>query len=140
MAKTGTAKAALPYIQRVLEDEFVQEQLRNAALGARAAYVRARRQRSQAADDKALYRNLRQAATSLRNATIALQRPEPPPKRRIRKTAAVGLAIGGCVWLTMKLQKLQSGAESDANVPATRDSGYASSVTGREPAGAPAAA
>lgn len=92
MAKTARAKSALPYIQRVLEDEFVQEQLRNAAGGMRAAYLRARKQRSQAADDKTLYRNLRHAASSIRNAT-ALQRPEPP-KRRARKAAAIGVAIG----------------------------------------------
>lgn len=119
MAKTGRAKAALPYLQRVLEDEFAQEQLRNAVGGMRAAYVRARTQRSQAAGDKALYSNLRQAATSIRNAAVALQRPEPP-KRRMRKAAGFGLGLGGCVLLTMKLQKLQSQGVSGSDARSRR--------------------
>jgi ferric-dicitrate binding protein FerR (iron transport regulator) len=118
MAKTRKTESALPYLQRLLEDEFVQEQLRNAALGVRGAYGRARRKRSQAADDKLLYRNVRKAATSVRNAASALRRPEPPPpKRRLRKVVGVALAIGGCVWLTVRLQKLQSQGSGDSSSP-----------------------
>ena len=115
MAKTSKAKSALPYLQRLLEDEFVQEQLRNAALGLRGAYGRARTKRSQATDDKVLYRNLRKAATSVRNTASALRHPEPPPKRRLRKVAGVALAIGGCAWLTVRLQKLQSQGSGDSS-------------------------
>lgn len=124
MGNTTTAKSGLPYVQRLLEDEFVQEQLRNAASGARAVYASARRERSKAADDKALYRNLRQAATSIRNAAMALRRPEPP-KRRVRKAAIIGLAIGGCALLTKKLQKLQSQPAPGAGTsPAQGGSSY----------------
>lgn len=123
MAKSRKPKSALPYIQRVLEDEFVQEQLRNAAQSARAVYARARKQRSRAADDKVLYRNLRKAVTSIRNAAIVLQRPEPP-KRRMRKAATIGLAIGGCALWTRKLQKSQRVREDDAS-PEQHGSSYA---------------
>jgi hypothetical protein len=75
MAKTKNAKSALPHVQRLLEDEYVQEQIRNAATGLRNAYGRAARKRAQATEDKKLYGSLRHAATSIRNATIALQRP-----------------------------------------------------------------
>lgn len=126
MAQTGKAKSTLPYLQRLIEDEFVQEQLRNAAGGVRAAYVRARRQRSQAADDKALYRNLRQAARSIRNATIALRRPEPPPKRRMRNATVIALAIGGTVWLTIKLQKQQAHGTREPDTATAGDSSYTS--------------
>jgi ferric-dicitrate binding protein FerR (iron transport regulator) len=107
MAKTKKAKAAVPYARRLLEDEYVQEQLRNAAGGLRTAYERARRERGKAAEDKHLYSNLRHAATSIRNAATALQRPKPAPKpkRRARKVAILVLAVGGCALLTIRLQK-----------------------------------
>ena len=112
MAKTDKAKSAVPYARRLLEDEYVQEQLRAAAGGLRAASQRARREPSQAPEDKRLYRNLRQAAMSIRNASTALQQPDPKPKRYLPKVAILALAVGGCTLLTMKLQKQQSGAGS----------------------------
>jgi ferric-dicitrate binding protein FerR (iron transport regulator) len=108
MAKTKTSKSPLSYIQQLLEDEFVQEQLHEAIGGLREAYLRARSQRAKATEDKHLYGNLRKAATSIRNAGSALQRREPPPKRRKRKALTVALAVAGCVAMTIRLQKLQS--------------------------------
>src|SRR5947208_14450523 len=93
------AESAVPYIRRVLEDEYVQAQLRSAASGMRAVYRRASRQGGQAAEDKRLYGNLRQAATSIRKATVALQRPKPEPKRRVRKIAIAALAAGGALLI-----------------------------------------
>ena len=107
MAKSNTAKSALPYARRLLEDQYVQEQLRNAAGGLRAAYDRARKQRAQAPEDKRLYGHVREAATSIRNAATALQRPKPEPKRRLRKVVVLAGAVGACALLTMKLQKQQ---------------------------------
>src|SRR5437588_7193133 len=102
------AESAVPYIRRVLEDEYIQEQLRSAASGIRAVYRRVSRQGGQAAEDKRLYGNLRQAATSIRKATTALQRPKPQPKRRGRKLATAALAAGGGALLIFKRQKANS--------------------------------
>jgi hypothetical protein len=111
MAKATKAKSAVPYARRLLEDEYVQEQLRHAAAGLRVAYERARRQRGQATEDKRFYRNLQQAATSIRKAILALQRPKPEPRRgRTGKIMVLAFAIGGTAWLTVKLQKHQSQA------------------------------
>jgi cobalamin biosynthesis Mg chelatase CobN len=117
MAKPSQAKAALRYVQRVVEDEYVQEQLRSAVIGARAAYLRARRQRTQVVEDKGLYRNLRQAATALQRATGALRPPPPEPKHRGRKLAVVALAAGGTALITTKLQKLQWQRARNAGTP-----------------------
>jgi ferric-dicitrate binding protein FerR (iron transport regulator) len=87
MAKSEKAKAALPYLQRLLEDEYVQEQVREAVVGLRNAYGRAARKRTQA------------AATSIRNATMALRKPEPPPKRRARKLLITAAAAGAAAML-----------------------------------------
>lgn len=118
MASKTSAKSALPYIERLLEDDYVQEQLRNAAVGLRAAYLRAREQRSRAAQDKRLYRSLRQAATAVSNATTALQRPKPQPKRRVPRIAAIAVAAGAGAWLTMKMQKAGPERTSGPDAPA----------------------
>jgi ferric-dicitrate binding protein FerR (iron transport regulator) len=107
MAKTDTAKSAVPYIRRLLEDEYVQEQLRDAAGGLRAVYERASRERGKAAEDKHVYGNLRHAATSIRNAATALQQPKPKPRRRFLKIATLAFAVGGSAGLVIWLQKQQ---------------------------------
>src|SRR5437870_5802869 len=100
MAKTSTARSALPYVQRMLEDEYVREQLREAVVGLRGVYVRAAAKRADAADDRKLYGSLRHAATSVRNAAMELRQAEPPPKRRGRKLLIIGLAGGGAMMLS----------------------------------------
>jgi hypothetical protein len=108
MAMSKNAKSALPYARQLIEDEYVQEQLRNAASGLRAAYERARKERARATEDKKLYGHLRETATSIRKAAVALQRPKAKPKRRLRKVTILALAVGGTAMLTLKLQKQQS--------------------------------
>lgn len=141
MAKSKNAKSALPYARRLLEDEYVQEQLRNAAGGLRAAYDRARKQRAQAAEDKRLYGHLREAVTSIRNAATALQRPKPKPKRRFRKVAVLAGAVGGSALLTVKLQKQQKPAAQayPAAGPETTTSGGDAPMPASEPSRSPSA-
>ncbi len=94
MAKTKQkAKNAGPYVQRLLEDEYVHDQLMNAATRLREAYGRASRKKGKAADDKLLYNQVREAAGSLRNAAKAIQR-KPPPRRRGRKALIVAGVAG----------------------------------------------
>jgi ferric-dicitrate binding protein FerR (iron transport regulator) len=107
MAKNKQAKSAIPHIQNLLEDDYLQEQVRNALGGMRQAYVRARAQRGRAPEDKRLYANLRQTAISVRNAAGTLRRPDPPPSHRGRRIAVIALAVGGCAWLTAKMQKIE---------------------------------
>lgn len=117
MAKTKKqAKSAIPYVQRLFEDRYVQDQLRSAAGGLRGAYARVRRGGGQATEDKKLYGNLRQAATSIRNAATALQRPKAQPKRRFQKVAAAALA-GGSALLVAKQQKARSEGDATPETP-----------------------
>jgi hypothetical protein len=125
MARTKPAKSALPYVQRLIEDQYVQEQLRDAATGLHAAYTRAALKRAQATDDKQLYASLRRAATSMRNAAMALRRQEPPPKHRVRNVSVIAFAVGLTVMLTRFAQKQTSDASpqpvspvGDGNEPA----------------------
>jgi hypothetical protein len=89
----------LPYLQRLVQDEYVQEQLRDAIVGLYDAYRRASTKRHQVVEDKKLYGSLRRAATSIRNATFALRPPEPPRKHRVRKLLIIGSAAGGALLL-----------------------------------------
>ena len=101
------AEAAAPYVRRLLEDRYVQQQLQNAASGLRGAYGRVRNRGTDATEDKKFYGNLRQAASSIRNAATAMQSPKPKPKRRVQKLAAAALA-GGSAFLVAKQQKTRS--------------------------------
>jgi hypothetical protein len=92
------ARSAMPYAQRLVGDQYVQDQLGNAYTKLRAVYARAARQPGKAAEDKQLYGNLREAVTSIRRAVGAIQEPPPKPKRRGRRvlvlaTLAVGAAL-----------------------------------------------
>ena len=105
--KTKKAKSAVPYVQRIAQDDYLQGQLRNASARLRDAYTRTRRQRGRAVEDKKLYANLREAATSIRNEATRLQR-KPEPKRRGRKVAAVAVAGGGTALLWRRRGKGQA--------------------------------
>jgi hypothetical protein len=108
MAKTERAKQALPYLRGLADDEYVQEQIRNALDGLAGVSRRIARERGKAAEDKKLYDNLRQAATSVRNASRALQRRKAEPKRRGRKVIAAAAMGGGIAVLISQRDRLKS--------------------------------
>lgn len=106
MASKKPSKSAIYYVQRLVEDEYVQAQLRDAAGGIRSAYGRISKKPERAAEDKKLYRNVRQAATSTRKALLALRRaepePEPEPNHRLRPALVAIAVVGGSVLIISK--------------------------------------
>jgi len=82
------------YAQRLIENEYVQENLLQAADSLRAAYRRAAKRRVEPTRDEKLRRQLRQAALSLREATSALQSDRRRPKRRRGRRVLVLLVLG----------------------------------------------
>ena len=108
MAKRERATQALPYLRGLADDEYVQEQIRNALDGLADVSRRIARKRGKAAEDKKLYDNLRQAATSVRNASRALQRRKVEPKRRGRKVIAAVAVGGGIAVLISQRDRLKS--------------------------------
>ncbi|HET8672132.1 MAG TPA: hypothetical protein VFL87_00735 [Thermoleophilaceae bacterium] len=109
MAKTK-AKSAAPYVQRLLEDEYVHDQLMNAAERLRDAYGRVSSKKAKAADDKRFYNQVREAAGSLRNAANAIQR-KPPPRRRGRKVLIVTGVAGAAAAATVAASKAAKGGQ-----------------------------
>jgi hypothetical protein len=113
MAKTERAKQALPYLRGLADDEYVQEQVRNALDGLASVSRRIARKRGRAAEDKKLYDNLRQAATSVRNASHALQRRKAKPKRRGRRIVAAVAVGGGVAVVISERERIKSAFGAD---------------------------
>ncbi len=106
-AKAGRAamKARYnPYVQRVVDDEDLRENLWQAYESARQAYGRLSNGKSPTKaifDDKKLQKDLKNAAESIRDASVAL-REAPKRKRKggIGKLLLVGL-VGGAAALAL---------------------------------------
>src|SRR3954454_7577900 len=98
MASTDTTAV----IRRLLEDDYIHEQLADASAGVRGAYRRARRlPPEKAVQDKQLYERLRSAATGITQAgRHALGQPQPEPKRGKKVLAVIvpGATVALVVW------------------------------------------
>jgi hypothetical protein len=86
---------ATAVLERLVDDDYLQEQLGAGAARLRAAYRRARAVRAEeAVKDKKLYDHLRGAAGSLTEAgRRALGKPEPKPRRRWRRLPVLLVAV-----------------------------------------------
>jgi hypothetical protein len=107
-AKAGAAAVAVkrsPYVQRIAEDEELRQNLWQTYESARAAVGRLQNGKSpanQIFDDKRLQKDIRTAAESFRDASVALR--EAP--RRRRKRGGIGkllllVLVGGAAALAI---------------------------------------
>ena len=108
MATTNHPARVAPYVQELLVNDYVQENLRDGISRLRAAYDRAQKRRIEPTRDEKLQQQLRSAAHSITEAARALQsgrrKPEPRWGRRIAVVA--GLAVAGGVsalWARKRL-------------------------------------
>jgi hypothetical protein len=102
-AKAGAAAAAVrksPYVQRIAEDEELRQNLWSAYESARTAVGRLQNGKSPAKqifDDKKLQKDVKSAAESFRDASVALR--EAPKRRRkgggLGKLILLGVVGGG---------------------------------------------
>lgn len=93
-----------PYAGRLLENEYAQENLREAIVNLRAAYGRAsRRKATAAAADKKLHREVGAALRSLREALLGVSDARKQPKKRRGRRRLVALfGLGACGALAIK--------------------------------------
>jgi hypothetical protein len=102
-ADAFSAARSHPYVQRVIEDDELRHNLRDAFEAARGAYGRiARNGKSpakQVMSDKKVQRDLRSAADSLREASEQLRAPKRR-KSRLRRLLVLG-AVGAGVTLAL---------------------------------------
>jgi hypothetical protein len=145
-AQAGTAawaagKTSRPYVQRIAEDEELRGNLLTAYESARKAYGRLTNGKSPAKavfDDKKLQKDIREAAESIRDASVALR--EAPQKRKKRRggvgklilLALVGAAVAIAVSEDLRKKLL------DALFGAEEEFEYTSTTTSPTDAGQPA--
>jgi hypothetical protein len=137
MAKSKAAKAgagaavtgATPYVQRLVQDPDLRDDLRTAYESGRSAYGRLSNGKAPAKallDDKKLHKDLQHAADSLRSATDALR---DGPKKKKRKGGfgkllllaiiGGGVALGTSSDLRNKVLDLLFGAEEEFDYTST---------------------
>ena len=125
----GAAATASPYVQRLIQDEDLRDNLRVAFESGRDAFDRLSNGKGPAKallDDKKLHKDLKNAAESLREASEALR---AGPKRRRRKGGLGRLImlsiVGGVVALAVsedlrnKVLDLLFGAEEEFDYTST---------------------
>jgi adenylosuccinate synthase len=108
------------YVQRLVEDEDLRDNLRTAFESARKAYARMSNGKGPAKalmEDKKVQRELREAATSLRDAADTLRAPAKRKKRRGRLLllglVGAGLALALSEGLRKKVLDALFGAEEE---------------------------
>jgi hypothetical protein len=106
-AKAGAAAAAVkrsPYVQRIAEDEELRQNLWSAYESARGAVTRLQNGKSptkQIFDDKKLQKDLKNAAESFKEASVALREsPKKKRKGRLGKLLFLGI-VGGVAALAL---------------------------------------
>ena len=114
---------ATPYIQRIVQDAKLRENVRTAYDSSRSAYARLTNGKAPAKalmEDKRLQRDLQNAVEALRDATTALTEPAKKARKRFgfgRKllilTLGFGLALAGSEKLRTKVLDLVFGKEEE---------------------------
>ena len=131
----GKAAKDNPYVQRLVEDDELRDNLRTAYDSARNAYERIANGKGPAKailDDKKTQKELREAATSLRDAADSLRGAKKKKKGRKGRLLLVLVAAGAALALSEGLRK----KVLDALFGAEEEFEYTSTTTSSSGAGA----
>jgi adenylosuccinate synthase len=139
----GKAVRSNEYVQRLVEDQELRENLRSAFVSAKKAYARVNgKGPAKALDDKKVQRELKDAASSLKEAADSL-RGQKKRKRRKGRLLFVGLVGAGLALalsegLRKKVLDTLFGAEEEFEYTAstTPQSNSSSTTSESEPVGA----
>jgi hypothetical protein len=134
----GKAAASNPYVNRLIEDEDLRDNLRTAYESARKAYSRMANGKGPAKallDDKKTQKNLQEAAANLKEAADALRGTKSSRKRKRRGTlllvvVGAGLALALSEGLRKKVLDALFGAEEEFEYTSTTSSSNAGSGAG----------
>jgi hypothetical protein len=125
MTATESASRLGPYVERLLQNAYVQDNLLDAVENLREAYERAQKRRVEPARDEKIRRQLRQSVLSLQKAGEALKSGrQKPKKRRAKRTlvlaslGAVGVAAALAASDELRSKLFDSVGEGDDGVPA----------------------
>jgi hypothetical protein len=136
----GKAVRSNQYVQRVIEDEELRENVRNAFLSAKKAYGRINGKGPvKALDDKKVQRELKEAAASLKDAADSLRGGKRRKRRKGRLVmialVGAGLALALSEDLRKKALDALFGAEEEFEYTASTTPDSAASTSESEPVG-----
>ena len=94
MTATESASRLGPYVERLLQNAYVQDNLLDAVENLREAYERAQKRRVEPARDEKIRRQLRQSALSLQKAGEALRSGRQKPMKRRAKRMLILASLG----------------------------------------------
>jgi hypothetical protein len=125
--KAAMQARANPYVRRIVEDEDLRQNITDAYESARKAYARLSNGKSptkQIFDDKKLQKEIKNAASSVRDASVALR--ESPKKKRggfgkllLVGVAGAGVALAVSEGLRKKVLDSLFGAEEEFEYSST---------------------
>jgi hypothetical protein len=102
----GQAVRSNPYVQRFMEDEELRENLRNAFVSAKKAYGRINgKGPAKALDDRKVQRELKNAASSLKDASDSLRGGRKRKRRKGRLLLLAVIGAGLALALSEDLRK-----------------------------------
>ena len=136
----GKAVRSNQYVQRVIEDEELRENVRNAFVSAKKAYGRINGKGPvKALDDKKVQRELKEAASSLKDAADSLRGGKKRKRRKGRllmiALVGAGLALALSEDLRKKVLDALFGAEEEFEYTASTTPDSAASTSESEPVG-----
>jgi adenylosuccinate synthase len=135
----GKAARSNPYVQRLVEDDQLRDNLRTAYESARKAYERMSNGKGPAKalmDDKKTQKELKEAATSLREAADTLRGAKKKKRRRGGKILLLVVGVGAALALSEGLRKKVLDALFGAEEEFEYSSTTTSSGSSAQPAGA----
>jgi hypothetical protein len=99
MNARGAVVQIAPYVRRLLDDEHVQDEVRELILDARRGVARAQRVGPERAiTDKRLRRHMAAGATAATQIYKAFNEPKPPKRRRLRRLVTITVVGAGAVF------------------------------------------
>jgi hypothetical protein len=102
-----------PYLGRALEDEYIQQQIREGLVNLRRSAKRAKQKSAnEALKDQRLRRQLRDAVGSLAEAVRALQQPKRPKRHLLRGGLILAVAAGGAVFAWQRFGPKSNGGSN----------------------------
>ena len=107
---------AAPYLGRLLNDDYVQDQVRELVTGLRQGGTRAKRKgANKAVSDRRVRQQLAAAAVAAGRAARTLREPEPPKRHLVRRTLSVGAVAGAAVVIYRQRQSSMAAAQPSDN-------------------------